>query len=135
TYSRPLVRPRVCSRVIGAPSKFPPTLPSFARNSSMVCVFQSLTANLLLLAEPRQVMGDLPAPPGPVVRYVVPPEVEVMGDALRLEYGGGRASRRQRAGGVGLPVPLTDREHDEDPVAQPLQVVALEVGQVVGRVV
>src|ERR1700733_1735141 len=41
TYSRPLLRPRWCSRTIGAPSKFPPTLPSFARNSAMVLAFQS----------------------------------------------------------------------------------------------
>src|SRR5258708_10275914 len=41
TYSRPLLRPRLCTRTIGAPSKFPPTLPSFARNSAMVFAFQS----------------------------------------------------------------------------------------------
>src|SRR6516164_11042499 len=41
TYSRPLLRPRWCSRTIGAPSKLPPTLPSFARNSAMVFAFQS----------------------------------------------------------------------------------------------
>src|SRR6266571_6470581 len=41
TYSRPLLRPRCCNRTIGAPSKFPPTLPSFARNSAMVFAFQS----------------------------------------------------------------------------------------------
>src|SRR6185295_8099290 len=42
TYSRPLLRPRWCSSAIGAPSKTPPTLPSFARNSAMVFAFQSL---------------------------------------------------------------------------------------------
>src|ERR1700729_2744560 len=41
TYSRPLLRPRWCTRTMGAPSKFPPTLPSLARNSAMVFVFQS----------------------------------------------------------------------------------------------
>src|ERR1700722_16658531 len=41
TYSRPLLRPRWCSRTMGAPSKLPPTLPSFARNSAMVLAFQS----------------------------------------------------------------------------------------------
>src|SRR6266700_7005460 len=41
TYSRPLLRPRWCTRTIGAPLKFPPTLPSFARNSAMVFAFQS----------------------------------------------------------------------------------------------
>src|SRR6267378_2170881 len=47
TYSLPLVRPAVCITTIGAPSNGPPTLPSFARNSSMVCVFQSLISQLL----------------------------------------------------------------------------------------
>src|SRR6266487_3188736 len=41
TYSRSLWRPRWCTRTIGAPSKFPPTLPSFARNCAMVLAFQS----------------------------------------------------------------------------------------------
>src|SRR5947207_8634719 len=41
TYSRPLLRPRWCTKTIGAPSKVPPTLPSFARNSAMVFAFQS----------------------------------------------------------------------------------------------
>src|SRR5579871_2673700 len=41
TCSRPLLRPRWCTRTIGAPSKTPPTLPSFARNSAMVFAFQS----------------------------------------------------------------------------------------------
>src|ERR1700716_2461105 len=42
TYFRPLLRPRWCSSAIGAPSKTPLTLPSFARNSVMVFAFQSL---------------------------------------------------------------------------------------------
>src|SRR6266699_4593995 len=41
TFSRPLLRPRWCTRTSGAPSKTPPTLPSFARNSAMVFAFQS----------------------------------------------------------------------------------------------
>src|SRR6266516_6697558 len=45
TYSRPLLRPRWCTRTSGAPSKVPPTLPSFARNSSMVFAFQSLMSD------------------------------------------------------------------------------------------
>src|SRR6266550_2163393 len=45
TYSRSLRRPRWCTRTIGAPSKIPPTLPSFARNSAMVFAFQSLMSN------------------------------------------------------------------------------------------
>src|SRR6266542_880879 len=45
TYSRPLERPGWCSRTSGAPSNVPPTLPSFARNSSMVFAFQSLISN------------------------------------------------------------------------------------------
>src|ERR1700722_10238499 len=41
TYSRPLLRPRWCTRTIGAPAKFPPTRPSFSRNSAIVFAFQS----------------------------------------------------------------------------------------------
>src|SRR2546421_5310408 len=41
TYSRPLLRPRWCNRTSGAPSKTPPTLPSFARNSVTVFAFKS----------------------------------------------------------------------------------------------
>src|SRR5437879_5589940 len=44
TYSCPLLRPRWCSRTSGAPSKTPPTLPSFARNSVIVFVFQSFAS-------------------------------------------------------------------------------------------
>src|SRR4051794_30921834 len=42
TYSRPDVRPRLWSSVIGAPSNGPPTFPWLPRNSSMIFVFQSL---------------------------------------------------------------------------------------------
>src|ERR1700745_4382032 len=41
TCSRPLLRPRWCSKTIGAPSKGPPTLPWLARNSATVRAFQS----------------------------------------------------------------------------------------------
>src|ERR1700760_3297740 len=47
TNSRPLLRPRWCSRTIGAPSKGPPTLPSLARNSVMVFAFQSSVSLML----------------------------------------------------------------------------------------
>src|SRR5579859_1897050 len=45
TCSRPLLRPRWCSRTIGAPSKIPPTRPLFARNSAIVPAFQSLISD------------------------------------------------------------------------------------------
>src|SRR5450432_939235 len=44
TYSRPLWRPRACTKTIGAPWKGPPTLPSFARNSAMVFAFHSFAS-------------------------------------------------------------------------------------------
>src|SRR5258708_7083280 len=44
---RPLWRPRCRSRTPGAPSKYPPTLPSLARNSAMVLAFHSLMSNSL----------------------------------------------------------------------------------------
>src|SRR5439155_7452989 len=88
-----------------------------------------------LLAESGQVMGELLPPPRPVVGDVVPPQVQLVRDALLLQYGGRRASGRQRAGRVGLPVTLTHGEQDEQSAAQPVKMVAGQVGQVVGRVV
>jgi hypothetical protein len=44
TYSRPLFRPRWCTRTIGPPSKRPPTRPSLPRNSAMVFEFQSVVS-------------------------------------------------------------------------------------------
>src|SRR3954447_9271049 len=41
TCSLPVLRPRWWTRASGAPSKGPPTRPSFARNSSITLVFQS----------------------------------------------------------------------------------------------
>src|SRR5690348_13076476 len=62
TYSRPLLRPTWCSRTSGAPSKFPPTLPSFARNSAMVFAFQSsgsLMSNCLSLGGDACCAGEM----------------------------------------------------------------------------
>ena len=42
--------------------------------------------------------------------------------------------RRQRSGGLGLPRALAHGQHEVDPAAQPVQVVAVEVGHVVARV-
>src|SRR3982074_1423160 len=49
TYSRPLLRPRWCTRTSGAPSKGLPTRPPFARNSATTLVFQSVTCGILML--------------------------------------------------------------------------------------
>src|SRR5205823_2833350 len=46
TYSRPLLRPRWCTRTRGAPSKVPPTRPSLARNSAITLSFQSLGSGM-----------------------------------------------------------------------------------------
>src|SRR4051794_37913702 len=46
TYSRPLLRPRWCSKTSNAPSKGPPTRPPLARNSAMVDAFQSFGSGM-----------------------------------------------------------------------------------------
>src|SRR5450631_1809312 len=48
-YERPDVRPVVVRSSTGAPSKFPPTLPSLARNCAMTLAFQSFTSGTLVL--------------------------------------------------------------------------------------
>src|SRR5690349_24340896 len=80
-------------------------------------------------------MGELLTPPRPVVCYVVPPQIELMRDALLGQQRVGRASRRQRACRVRLPVTLTYREQDEQPAAQPVEMFTRQVGQVVDRIV
>src|SRR6185312_8188592 len=79
-------------------------------------------------------MGDLPPPRGPVVRNVVPPHVELVTDALLLEEGREASSRVERTGGV-LPLALPAHEQEARLAAEPVEVVALQVRDVVDRVV
>src|SRR6266496_2027405 len=48
TRSCPVLAPTVCKRSTGAPSNGPPTLPSLARNSSMILLFQSDISGILI---------------------------------------------------------------------------------------
>src|SRR5690349_9420674 len=51
TRSCPVLAPTVCRSSSGAPSNGPPTLPSLARNSSMILLFQSdISGTLILLS-------------------------------------------------------------------------------------
>src|SRR5262245_30554325 len=77
-------------------------------------------------AEPRQVVRPLGAPGRPVVRDVVPPQVQLVPDALGREQARQVSRGRERAGGV-LPLPLAADQQDGQPPAQPVQVVAVEV--------
>src|SRR6266581_301024 len=47
TRSCPVLAPTVCRRSTGAPSNGPPTLPSLARNSSIILLFQSDISGVL----------------------------------------------------------------------------------------
>src|SRR3954453_10159520 len=62
------------------------------------------------------------------------PQVELATDALGLEQLGEATRADERPGGV-LPLALSADEQDADLPAQPVQVVALEVRDVVHRVV
>src|SRR5689334_2050981 len=85
-------------------------------------------------AEAWQVMGELGAPRRPVVRDVVTPQVELAADAPLAEQVGHLPGGVQRAGRV-LPLALAaDQQHGQLP-AQPVEVVAVQVGHVVDRVV
>src|SRR2546421_11980613 len=80
-----------------------------------------------------QMMSDLRAPCGPVVRDVVPPHVELVTDSFLGELAGETSGRLERAGRV-LPCTLADDEHDADAPAQPVEMVPVKVRDVVGRV-
>src|SRR3954452_18014221 len=79
-------------------------------------------------------MRNLRAPCGPFVWHVVAPDVELVPDALRGEQRGEPASMLERAGRV-LPRALSDHEQQSDLRAEPLEMIAVEPGDVVGRVV
>ena len=85
-------------------------------------------------AEPWQMMSELRTPRRPIVRDVVPPEVQLVADALLREQGGEALRALQRAGRV-LPLALPADEQQADAAAQPLEVVAAGVLEVVDRVV
>src|SRR3954465_4871212 len=77
---------------------------------------------------------NLLLPPVPVVCGVVAPDVQVVRDALLAEQAAHLPRGGQRAGRVGLPRTLADNEYDVEPLAQPVEVVAVQGGEVVGGV-
>src|SRR4029079_4842208 len=81
-----------------------------------------------------QMMRDLRAPRRPVVRHVVPPEVELVPDRLLAEDPREPLRRLERARRA-LPLPLAADEEERRARAQPVEVVALQVLDVVHRVV
>src|SRR3954454_21254802 len=78
--------------------------------------------------------GDLGTPRLPVVRDVVPPQVELVADALLREQTGEALGGLQGAGGV-LPLPLPADQQQAEPRAEPVEVLAVELADVVERVV
>src|SRR5947209_18098221 len=83
-------RPTSVSNARGQSSSVPSSNP-------MMCSTSDIDR---LLTEPRQVVGELCAPGRPVVRDVVPPQVQLMFDALVGEQPGHALGGRQRTGGV-----------------------------------
>src|SRR5512132_2758799 len=84
--------------------------------------------------EPRQVVGELGPPGGPVVGDVVAPQVGLVGDALLPQQAVEGPGRLEGSGGV-LPLALAAEEEQRQAAPQPLEVVAVEVGHIVHRVV
>src|SRR5205823_371775 len=86
------------------------------------------------LSKTRQMMSDLRTPRRPVVRRILAPDVELVPDALLGEERGEAVRLLERPGRV-LPRTPADDEQQADLRAQPVQMVAAETGDVVGRVV
>src|SRR4051794_17743282 len=79
-------------------------------------------------------MRELVPPRRPIVRNVVPPQVELAANPLRLEQPGQPARALERSGRV-LPLALSAHEQDADVPAQPVQVISLQVCDVIQRIV
>ena len=124
TLSGP-TRRRIASKACGQSSSAPSSSP-------IRCDVMALPSRAS--AEAGQVVGDLALPPRPVVGGVVAPDVEVVGDAAFGEQGAHPFGLGQRGGRVGLPGALADGEDDVQPLAQPGEVVAVQLGDVVGGV-
>jgi hypothetical protein len=79
-------------------------------------------------------MSDLRPPRRPVVRGVLAPHVELVAEALLREQGGEPVRLLERAGRV-LPGAAADDEQEVGLRTEPFEVVAVQAGDVVGRVV
>src|SRR5215218_10087290 len=117
-------RPRYCSKAVGQSSSVPSSRPI-----RWVVPMAPLPSD-----EPRQVVGQLGPPGGPVVGDVVAPQVGLVADALLAQQPVEGPGRLERPGGV-LPLALAADEQQRQLAPQPLQVIAVEVGHVAHGVV
>src|SRR5579884_2660986 len=72
-------------------------------------------------AETRQVVAKLRPPRRPVVRYVVPPYVQLVANALLPKQTGECAGTRQRPRRIDLPRALADDQQQAQLPAQPVE--------------
>src|SRR3954468_6518409 len=79
-------------------------------------------------------MGELGSPRRPIVCDVVPPQVQLVADALVAEHAGEALRALQRPGRV-LPLALAAHEERADAAAQRVEVVAARMLEVVERAV
>src|SRR4249919_2503889 len=79
-------------------------------------------------------VSDLPLPCGPVVRRVLSSDVQLVWNPLPREQRCEPVGRVERAGRV-LPGAASDDEDEVSPGAEPVEVLAVEMGDVVERVV
>src|SRR6185436_18232685 len=108
---------------------------SVPRSRPIRCVVSGIgVLPVLRSAEAGQMVGDLGAPRRPVVRDVVAPEVELVTQILFAEALGETQRALERPRRV-LPHALAAHEQEAHARAQPVEVVAVEVRDVVDRAV
>src|SRR5262249_1975432 len=110
------------------------SVPSSSPIKCLVSVTGGSRRSRVSLAESRHVMSDLGAPGRPVVRDAVSPQIQFVPGALVGEPGGERPGAWQRPGGV-FPLALTADQQQADPAAEPIEVIAVQVADIVKRVV
>ena len=96
-------------------------------------IFDDNEQTILLLTEFAQIIRKHLSPPDPVVGDVVAPDVQLVRDVLLREQARQLAGAGLRPGGV-LPHALAAHEREVDVMAQPGQVVAVQVRDVRGGV-
>ena len=79
-------------------------------------------------------MCQLAPPPRPVMADVITPNVQLVRNSLATQQLCEPPGRRQRARGMCLLLPLTAHEQDREALAQPVNVVFIETGHVVGGI-
>src|SRR5580704_1155456 len=122
-------RPRISVNAVGQSSSVPSSNPI----RCLVVKARSLLSRTVL-AESGHVVGELGAPGRPVVGHVVAPHVQFVLDPLLAQQRVEPPGAVQRPCGV-LPLALTHDQQQADLAAQPLQVVAGQLADVVHGVV